>query len=53
MKIDGLSQLLTFTCRYLLKNALNIYHQEKLYSFNTSTLHRLLELLKQKNYCLF
>lgn len=53
MKMYGLSQLLTFTCRYLLKNALNIHHQEKFYSFNTSALYRLLELLKQKIHCLF
>lgn len=49
MKIDGLSQLLTFTCRYLLKNALNIHHQKSfIHSILSDTLQRLLEILKKK-----
>lgn len=50
MKMDGLSQLLTFTCRYLLKNALNIHHQKTfVHSKFSDILQRLLEILKQKN----
>lgn len=50
MKIDGLSQLLTFTCTYLLKNSLNFHHQEKLYSFNIlRNLIQAFGVIKEKN----
>lgn len=49
MEMDGLSQLLTFTCRYLLRNALNIHHQKSfIHSIFSDILQRLLEILKQK-----
>lgn len=53
MKIDGLFQLLTLTCRYLLKNTLNIHHQEKLNSFNILRyLKQAFRAIKAEN-CLF